>query len=161
MRPSKIWQAICTDRNEAGAIIGSFEAWLLLRGMRTLPLRISQMSRSAYKIASHLDKKSSVLEVFYPGLSKDPGHQLAAKQMSGGYGGLLSILVKGGKKDALAICGRLKLFHRATSLGGVESLVEHRHTIESAIPDNLLRLSIGIENVDDLIADLDQAIDQE
>ncbi len=153
-----IWQAIAADRAGAGAILGTFEAWLLLRGMRTLPLRVQRMSETALAIAENLQHHPAVELVCYPGLSNYPGHDVAVRQMSGGFGGLLSICVKGNKADALAACGRLRLFKRATSLGGVESLAEHRHSVESAIPDNLIRLSVGIESVDELIADLDQAL---
>ena len=152
-----LWQAVADDRKMAGAVLGPFEAWLLVRGMRTLPLRVERMSANAQKIAEFLLAHVAVNDVFYPGLPSHDGHAIAAKQMTGGFGGLLSVLVKG---DALAVAGKLKLFHRATSLGGVESLVEHRYTIEphTGIPENLLRLSVGIEAADDLIADLDQAL---
>jgi len=151
-----IWQLIQADRQEAGALLGSFEAWLLIRGMRTLPLRMERMSYSALKIAHFLQSHMRVEDVLYPGLA--PQKILVEKQMQGGFGCLLSFLIKGDGDEALAICGRLKLFHRATSLGGVESLVEHRHSIEQAIPQNLIRLSVGIENCDELIADLQQAL---
>ena len=152
------WEMIKIDRQGAGAVMGSFEAWLLIRGMRTLPLRVERMSESALQIAKFLDQHPNVENVLYPGLPSDPGHALATAQMTGGFGGLLSVQVKGGGDAALAAIGKLSLFKRATSLGGVESLVEHRHTIEDTVPKNLLRLSVGIENPVDLIADLDQAI---
>jgi cystathionine gamma-synthase len=156
------WQMIRDDRNEAGAVIGPMEAWLLARGMRTLPLRMREMSRNAMTLAEFLADHPQVEQVMYPGLPDHPGHALAAQQMSGGYGGLLSFVVKGGAGAALKAAGRLELFHRATSLGGVESLVEHRHTIEphTGIPEGLLRLSVGIEDVEDLGADLGQALGQ-
>jgi len=156
------WQMIRDDRNEAGAVIGPMEAWLLARGMRTLPLRMREMSRNAMTLAEFLADHPQVEQVMYPGLPDHPGHALAAQQMSGGYGGLLSFVVKGGAEAALKAAGRLQLFHRATSLGGVESLVEHRHTIEphTGIPEGLLRLSVGIEDVEDLGADLGQALGQ-
>ncbi|SFG23710.1 trans-sulfuration enzyme family protein [Sulfitobacter dubius] len=156
------WQMIRDDRNEAGAVIGPMEAWLLARGMRTLPLRMREMSRNAMTLAEFLADHPQVEQVMYPGLPDHPGHALAAQQMSGGFGGLLSFVVKGGAEAALKAAGRLQLFHRATSLGGVESLVEHRHTIEphTGIPEGLLRLSVGIEDVDDLGADLGQALGQ-
>ena len=155
---SDMWQLMKTDRQGAGAILGSFEAWLLIRGMRTLPLRVERMSESALKIAKYLEGHAHVEAVLYPGLPTNPGHEIACRQMSGGFGSLLSILVKGDRTTALKAIGRLNLFKRATSLGGVESLVEHRHTIEDTVPDTLLRLSVGIERADDLIADLDQAL---
>ena len=156
------WQMIRDDRNEAGAVIGPMEAWLLARGMRTLPLRVREMSRNAMTLAEFLADHPQVEQVMYPGLPDHPGHALAAQQMSGGYGGLLSFVVKGGAGAALKAAGRLQLFHRATSLGGVESLVEHRHTIEphTGIPEGMLRLSVGIEDVEDLGADLGQALGQ-
>lgn len=156
------WQMIRDDRNEAGAVIGPMEAWLLARGMRTLPLRMREMSRNAMALAEFLSDHPQVEQVMYPGLPDHPGHALAAQQMHGGYGGLLSFVVKGGAEAALKAAGRLQLFHRATSLGGVESLVEHRHTIEphTGIPEGLLRLSVGIEDVEDLGADLGQALGQ-
>jgi len=155
-----IWQAIKADRHDAGAVIGPFEAWLLIRGMRTLPLRVERMSQNAQALAEHLFGHTAVEDVFYPGLPHHMGHAVAAKQMHGGFGSLLSVLVKGGAEDALAVVGKLQLFLRATSLGGVESLVEHRHTIEphTGIPENLIRVSVGIEDIGDLIADWDQAL---
>lgn len=157
-----VWEAIRSDRSDAGAVMGPFEAWLLLRGLRTLPLRVERMSENAMRIAEHLADHPAVENVFYPGLETHQGHQIAKRQMQGGYGGLLSVLVKGDKENALRVAGRLELFLRATSLGGVESLVEHRFSVEShtGLPENLLRLSVGIEDVGDLIADLDQALGQ-
>ncbi len=155
-----LWLAIREDRQTAGAVLGPFEAWLLLRGIRTLPLRVERSSRSALAIAEWLVADPRVTSVFYPGLPTHPGHDVARRQMEGGFGCLLSFLVKGDRDAALAVVGRLQLFHRATSLGGVESLVEHRHTIEphTGIPPTLIRVSVGIEDPADLIADLDQAL---
>ena len=155
---SERWQMIKMDRHDAGAVMGSFEAWLLIRGMRTMPLRVERMSQNALAVAEYLAAHPSVDGVLYPGLASDPGHVLARKQMSGGFGSLLSVIISGGGDAALKVNGKLSVFKRATSLGGVESLVEHRHTIEADVPDNLLRLSVGIEAVDDLIADLEQAL---
>lgn len=154
------WQAIAIDRHDAGAVIGSFEAWLLIRSIRTLPLRVERMSQNAQAMAEFLQSHDAVAQVFYPGLPDFEGHSVAKRQMAGGFGSLLSFCVKGGAVEALRVAGRLNLFHRATSLGGVESLVEHRHTIEphTGIPESLLRLSIGIEDVQDLRADLEQAL---
>ena len=159
---SAIWQAIRMDRDMAGAVLGPFEAWLLLRGMRTLPLRVERMSSNAQKLAEYLSDHPAVEAVLYPGLPTHVGHALAVEQMKGGFGPLLSFVVKGEAKAALAAVARLKLFHRATSLGGVESLVEHRHTIEphTGIPEGLLRLSVGIEDAGDLTEDLGQALGQ-
>jgi cystathionine gamma-synthase len=155
-----LWQEIATDRHDAGATIGPFESWLLLRGMRTLPLRVERMCENAMKVARFLQGHPKVTDVYYPGLESHPGHEVAKQQMAGGYGFLLSFLVAGDQQDALRVAGALNLFHRATSIGGVESLVEHRYTIEphTGIPETLLRISIGIEDADDLIADLAQAL---
>lgn len=157
-----IWQAILQDRNTAGAVLDPQAAWLLLRGMRTLPLRMAQMSKTTQALAEFLSDHPQVESVLYPGLPSHPGHALAARQMPNGFGGLMSFVVKGGAEAALRAAGRLQLFHRATSLGGVESLVEHRHTIEphTGIPEGLLRVSIGIEDAGDLRDDLAQALGQ-
>lgn len=155
------WEAVHETRAEAGAIPGSFEAWLLQRGMRTLFLRVKHASQSALAIAQHFEQHDGLEAVLYPGLESHPGHEIAKKQMSGGFGGMLSLRVKGGAKGALNVARKCRVFIRATSLGGVESLVEHRYSIEgkrSPIPEDLLRLSIGLESVDDLIADLAQAL---
>jgi len=157
-----LWDHILAERAGAGAVIGPFEAWLLIRGIRTLPLRVANMCQNAEKIADFLKDHPAVEEVFYPGLPGFPGYQIAAEQMTGGFGFLMSVRIKGDAANALNVAGRLNLFHRATSLGGVESLVEHRHTIEpdTGVPENLLRLSIGIEDAGDLIDDLGQALGQ-
>lgn len=157
-----MWQAIVLDRNTAGAVLDPQAAWLLLRGMRTLPLRMAQMSKTAMALAEFLTDHPQVENVLYPGLQDHPGHAIAARQMPKGFGGLMSFVVKGGAEAALRAAGRLQLFHRATSLGGVESLVEHRHTIEphTGIPQGLLRVSIGIEDAGDLQDDLAQALGQ-
>ena len=160
-QPDARWAAIRADRHDAGALLGSFEAWLLLRGLRTLALRVERSSHSALVIARFLEAHPKVERVLYPGLASHPRHAIAARQMSGGFGGLLSFLVKGDAEHALAVAGRLRLILRATSLGGVESLIEHRFTIEgpaTGVPPNLLRLSVGIEDPDDLLADLAQAL---
>jgi cystathionine gamma-synthase len=160
-RDDALWQRVSRLRWANGGVLGGFEAWLLLRGLRTLVLRVRQASRSAQAIAEHCLGHPAVAHVLYPGLGNDPGHAIARRQMSGGFGGMLSLRVRGGGEAALAVAGRLQLFARATSLGGVESLVEHRATIEgpdSPVPADLLRLSVGIEAVGDLIADLDRAL---
>lgn len=156
-----LWQAICAERAGAGAVPGSFESWLLLRGMRTLFVRVDAAMKNAMAIAEYLQAHPAIQAVLYPGLSGHPGHDIATKQMKGGYGSLLSFLVNGDVDTTLAVAGRLQLITSATSLGGVETLIEHRHSLEpeeNAIPENLLRLSVGIEYVDDLINDLDQAL---
>lgn len=157
----ELWAAIREVRADGGAILGSFEAWLLQRGMRTLFLRVRAASRSAQAIAEHFSGHPGLEAVLYPGLKSHTGHDIARQQMQGGYGGMLSLRVKGGAQAALAMVGRCKVFIRATSLGGVESLIEHRYSIEgpsSPIPPDLIRLSIGIEATADLIADLEQAL---
>ncbi len=161
-REDELWERICEVRTEAGAILGSFEAWLLQRGMRTLFLRVRQACASALALAEHFEGHANVEAVIYPGLTSHPGHEVARRQMHGGFGGMLSIQVKGGAEGALNVVKRCKVFTRATSLGGVESLIEHRYSIEgknSPIPRDWLRLSIGIESVDDLIVDLEQALE--
>ena len=155
------WAEICEIRTLVGGIMGPFEAWLLLRGMRTLSLRCERAFASAQKIAQHFETHPKLQRVLYPGLESHPGHNLAAKQMFGGFGGMLSFLVDGDAAMAKKMIAKLKIFIAATSLGGVESLVEHRLSVEgpeSLVPENLIRISIGIENVDDLIGDLEQAL---
>ncbi|GAA0782127.1 aminotransferase class V-fold PLP-dependent enzyme [Roseibium denhamense] len=158
---SEAWAFLTEERKLGGAVMGSFEAWLLLRGLRTLSLRVERMNTNTQKLAEHLKGHAAIAEVLYPGLESHSQHTLAKSMMTGGFGSLMSIRIKGGRKVAMRTVGALDLFQRATSLGGVESLVEHRQTIEgdaSGIPDDLLRLSIGIEHISDLIADLDQAL---
>lgn len=155
------WLRIRKARNLGGAVLGPFEAWLLQRGLRTLFLRVRTAAGNAEKIANFLDAHPAVVEVLYPGLPGNAGHEVAARQMQGGFGAMLSVRIAGGESRARAVAGRLKLFRQATSLGAVESLVEHRASVEGAgtlVPDDLLRLSIGIEYADDLIADLMQAL---
>jgi cystathionine gamma-synthase len=149
-------------RGVLGGILGAFEAALLLRGLRTLHVRVRQQSASALAVAQHLATHPAVARVLYPGLRSHPGHVVAARQMQGGFGGMLSIRVRGGEAAAVSAAGKLRVWKRATSLGGVESLVEHRSSMEgpaSRCPCDLLRLSVGLEHVDDLIADLEQALD--
>jgi cystathionine gamma-synthase len=161
-RTDERWAAIRAERHDAGALLGPFEAWLLLRGLRTLALRVRQACANALVIARFLEAHPKVERVLYPGLPSHPQHALALRQMAGRCGGLLSFQVRGDAAAALAVAGRLRLIARATSLGGTESLIEHRFTIEGAAtgaPPNLLRLAVGIEDEDDLIADLAQALD--
>lgn len=160
-RHDAFWERVCKERGESGAIPGPFEAWLLQRGMRTLFVRVQRASSNALNIAQHFEHHAAITAVLYPGLPGAEGHAVACKQMQNGFGAMLSIRINGGRAQAIKVAGRLNVFTRATSLGGVESLVEHRASIEGAdspVPDDLLRLSIGIENVDDLIADLEQAL---
>ena len=159
----ELWERVTHDRGYRGAVLGPFEAWLLLRGMRTLFLRVSHSAASAQRSAEWLTTHPAVSEVFYPGLPTHPGHALAARQMSGGFGMLVSFRLRGGAAAAKTVAGGLRLFKNATSLGGVESLVEHRAPVEgpgTRVPDDLLRLSIGIETVEDLLVDLERALAQ-
>ena len=160
-REDELWERIGQIRLQGGAILGSFEAWLLQRGMRTLFLRVRKASESALAIARHFEGHPALKAVLYPGLPSHPGHDIASRQMNGGFGGMLSLRVEGDAQRALDIVKRCRVFTRATSLGGVESLIEHRYSIEgerSPIPADLVRLSVGIESVDDLIADLEHAL---
>ena len=158
---SALWQRIRAIRAQIGGTLGSFESWLLLRGMRTLHLRVAAASRSALRIAQHFERHPLVAEVLYPGLPGAHGHAVAARQMEGGFGGMLSIRAKGGEAAAIAVAAHTELWKRATSLGGTESLIEHRASVEGAgtpAPPDLLRLSVGIEDTGDLIRDLEQAL---
>ena len=155
------WENIRSVRLHAGAVLGTLEAWLLQRSLRTLFIRVRKASDSAMIIAEHFEGHPKVKSVLYPGLPSHPGHDVAKRQMDGGFGGMLSLRIEGDAQAALHIVKRCEVFTRATSLGGVESLIEHRYSIEGAnspIPQDLLRLSIGLEAVEDLIADLDQAL---
>ena len=158
-----MWGHIAQNRQVAGNIIGAFEAWMLMRSLRTLPIRVERMCENARLFAHHFEAHDAVEAVWYPGLPSHPQADCVLRQMPGGGGYLMSILIKGDRRSALNVIASLNLFHRATSLGGVESLVEHRHTIEphTGIPENLLRISIGIEDIDDLIADFEQALVQD
>jgi len=145
---------------EGGAVPSPFDCWLILRGMRTLPWRMRAHSENALKVAEFLARHRKVARVHYPGLRSHPGHEIAARQMSL-FGGMLSLEVKEGYDAAMSVVAKTKIFIRATSLGGVESLIEHRASIEgpgTTSPEGLLRLSIGLENADDLIEDLDHAL---
>lgn len=160
-RQDAFWARIKLVQSQNGGVLGPFEAWLLQRGLRTLFPRVLWQSASALTLAERLAALPGVAEVLYPGLPRFAGHDLAKRQMQGGFGGMLSIRVRGGKDAAVATAARVTVWKRATSLGGVESLIEHRASIEgstSPIPDDLLRLSVGIEAVDDLYDDLKQAI---
>ena len=155
------WKRLKAIRHDMGAVLGSFEAWLLLRGMRTLFVRVPAACRSAERIAEHFARHPKIAAVLYPGLPSAQGHAVAAREMSGGFGGMLSLRVKAGEAAAVAVAARVQLWKRATSLGGVESLIEHRASVEgptSPVPGDLLRLSVGLEDAGDLIADLEQAL---
>ena len=161
IREDEFWTRIKRVRATLGQILGPFEAFLLLRGLRTLDLRVRAMSAAAMTVAQHFTTDPRVLEVLYLGLPDHAGHAVAARQMTGGFGGMLSIRVRAGEAVAIRTAANVKLWKRATSLGGVESLIEHRASIEgpgTPCPSDLLRLSVGIETVGDLIADLEQAL---
>jgi cystathionine gamma-synthase len=151
----KSWQSL------AGAVLAPFDCWLLRRSIATLALRVRAQCRTALALARFLDSHAAIERVYYPGLPQHPGHAIAAAQMPGGFGAVLSVCVAGGSEAAFDTASRTRLFRRATSLGGVESLIEHRASIEgpaSGTPQNLLRLSIGVEDSEDLIDDLAQAL---
>jgi cystathionine gamma-synthase len=155
------WQRIKTIRKMQGGILGPFEAYLLMRGLRTLHLRAERQARTAMDLATRLSAQPTVARVLYPGLPQHPGHDIAARQMKDGFGFMLSIQVTGGETAAIATAAKVELFKRATSLGGVESLIEHRASIEgpgSPCPADLLRLSCGIEDADDLFSDLETCL---
>ena len=165
---SEHWQRVRKVRAQLGGTLGSFESWLLLRGLRTLHLRVRAACASARHIAEHFQGHPLVAEVLYPGLPSCHGHEVAKLQMRGGFGGMLSIRARGtagqgnsGGAAAIAVAAQTRIWKRATSLGGTESLIEHRASVEGAgspAPLDLLRLSVGIEDVGDLIADLEQAL---
>jgi cystathionine gamma-synthase len=168
-KDSEFFQRIRAIQYSGGAVPSPFDCWLILRGMRTLPWRMRAHSENAMKIAEFLAQHRKVARVHYPGLRSHPGHEIARRQMSIRstnaheklFGGMLSFEVKDGRDAAMSVAAKTKIFTRATSLGGVESLIEHRASIEGAgttSPEGLLRLSIGLENADDLIEDLDQAL---
>jgi cystathionine gamma-synthase len=145
----------------AGAVPSPFDCWLLNRSLATFPLRFTLQCANAATIATHLVSHAKVEKVFYPGLESHVNHDIAKKQMKNGFGSIISILIKGGRTEAMQFAGKLSVFKHATSLGGVESLIEHRRSIEGShpvSPDNLIRISVGIEYVDDLIADINQAL---
>jgi len=155
------WDKLVGIRRSLGAILGAFEAYLLTRGLRTLHLRAAAQARGAMTLAERLSRHPSVARILYPGLPQHPGHDVAARQMQDGFGYMLSIQVTGGERAAVATAARVALWKRATSLGGVESLIEHRASVEgpgTPCPPDLLRLSTGIEDPDDLYADLDAAL---
>lgn len=153
---------IRTAQTIGGAIPAPFDCWLLLRSIRTLPYRVRAHTANAQQVAERLQRHPGVEAVHYPGLPGHPGHAVAARQMQL-FGGMISIQVRGGAEEALAVTRGVQIFTRATSLGGVESLIEHRFSVEGAAsvaPPNLLRISVGLEHPDDLIADLEQALDR-
>ncbi|KIF76424.1 cystathionine gamma-synthase [Streptomyces sp. 150FB] len=163
---TELGEELAFHQNAMGAIAGPFDAWLVLRGIKTLAVRMDRHSENATRIAEMLERHPRVSKVLYPGLPDHPGHEVAAKQMKA-FGGMISFLVgEGGEKEAVAVCDRAELFTLGESLGGVESLIEHPGLMTHAsvagsaleVPANLVRLSVGIESADDLMADLKQAL---
>jgi cystathionine gamma-synthase len=160
-KETEFFQRVRAIQYSGGAVPSPFDCWLILRGMRTLPWRMRAHSENGMKVAEFLAQHRRVARVHYPGLRSHPGYEIARRQMSI-FGGMLSFQVKDGGEAAMSVAAKTKIFTRATSLGGVESLIEHRASIEgpgTTSPENLLRLSIGLENADDLIEDLDQALE--
>lgn len=160
-RADAFWERLVAIRSGGGAILGPFEAYLLLRGMRTLHLRAAAQAQGAARLAERLTAHPQVEQVLYPGLPDHPGHEVARRQMADGFGSMLSIRVRDGEPAAIATAARVGLWKRATSLGGVESLIEHRASVEgpdTPCPADLLRLSTGLEDPDDLFRDLDGAL---
>jgi cystathionine gamma-synthase len=160
-RADAYWARLKGSRAQLGTILGQTEAWLLMRGMRTLFPRVNWVCRSAETLAERFAAHPMIEQVLYPGLPSFAGHAIAKRQMRAGFGGMLSVRVKGGERAAIATAARVELWKRATSLGGVESLIEHRASIEgpgTPCPTDLLRLSVGVEDADDLYRDLDQAM---
>ncbi|MCW2695220.1 MAG: metB [Modestobacter sp.] len=162
---AELGELLAYHQNAMGAVNGPFDAWLVLRGIKTLGVRMDRHGQNAARIAEWLLEHPAVGDVLYPGLPQHRNHEIAAKQMSG-FGGMLSFRLRGGEEAALRVCGRAELFTLAESLGGVESLIEHPHRMTHAsaagspleVPADLVRLSVGIEDIDDLISDLDQAL---
>ncbi|MCS0634560.1 cystathionine gamma-synthase [Streptomyces sp. LP05-1] len=158
-------EELAFHQNAMGAVAGPFDSWIVLRGIKTLAVRMDRHSQNAARIAEMLSAHPKVTQVLYPGLPEHPGHEVAAKQMKD-FGGMVSFRVAGGEEAAVAVCDRAKLFTLGESLGGVESLIEHPGRMTHAsvagslleVPGDLVRLSVGIENVDDLLADLRQAL---
>ncbi|WP_407555169.1 PLP-dependent aspartate aminotransferase family protein [Streptomyces sp. Pv4-95] len=158
-----LWERLRLHRRLTGPILGPWETYLLMRGIRTLYPRMRQISATAMEVAEHFAEHPMVSRVAYPGLPTDPGHEVASRQMTGGYSGMLSLHVAGPWQRSLRAAEHCELFIRATSLGGVESLIEHRYTFEgpdSTSPKDMLRLSIGLESPTDLVADLEQALER-
>jgi len=161
LNDAKLAQKIKDIQVLSGAVPSPFDCWLIGRGIQTLHLRVSKQSENAMKLAKFLNKHSKIDQVNYPGLESHLNHELAKKQQLDGFGAMLSVLIKGNEENAFEISTKLNYFTTATSLGGVESLVEHRKSVEgrdSTTPDNLIRISVGVEHIDDLIADWEQAL---
>jgi cystathionine gamma-synthase len=157
---NEFWEKIRNIQQVGGAVPSPFDCFLLVRSIKTLAYRMRGHCSNGMALALHLEKHSAIETVYYPGLTTHPQHDIAKKQMTG-FGGMLSVLVKGDADEARKVVNKVKLFAQATSLGGVESLIEHRASVEgpdTKTPQNLIRISVGLEHIDDLIADLDQAL---
>jgi cystathionine gamma-synthase len=161
----ELGQELLFHQNAMGAVAGPFDSWLVLRGIKTLGVRMDRHNSNAAAIVDYLVGHPGVARVLYPGLPEHPGHEIAARQMSG-FGGMISFTLRGGEETAVKVCGLLELFTLGESLGGVESLVEHPGRMTHAsvanspleVPGDLVRLSVGIEDIADLLADLAQAL---
>lgn len=156
----EVFQRIRAVQTIGGGVPSPFDCWLTLRGIRTLPWRVRAHSDNAMALATWLAEQRGIERVHYPGLPSHEGHDVARRQMSA-FGGMLSVQVRGGREEAMAVAGRLEIFTRATSLGGTESLIEHRASVEgpgTRAPDNLLRVAVGLEHVEDLISDFRRAL---
>ncbi|MFB7940018.1 cystathionine gamma-synthase [Streptomyces sp. NPDC127049] len=162
---AELGEELAYHQNAMGAVAGPFDSWIVLRGIKTLAVRMDRHSENATKVADFLTRHPKVTQVLYPGLAEHPGHEIAAKQMRS-FGGMISFRVEGGEEAAVGVCNRAKLFTLGESLGGVESLIEHPGRMTHAsvagsaleVPADLVRLSVGIENADDLIADLRESL---
>ncbi len=160
-RDSELSRAVGRRLHLAGATLAPFSAWLVLRGLRSLPARMAMHCANARKVAGFLAGRPEIARVNYPGLASHPGHEIAARQMRD-FGGMLSVQLRDGREAALALASKVRIFTNATSLGGCESLIEHRASVEGprpSSPPDLLRISVGLEDADDLVADLGQALD--
>ncbi len=160
-RDSELWSRLRAMRGQLGNALGAFDAWLLMRGMRTLDIRVRNQAKTAAILAERLIGHHEIAEVLYPGLAEHPGHATALRQMRGGFGGMFSIRIRKGERAAIAVAASVNLWKRATSFGGIESLIEHRASIEgdgSPCPGDLLRFSAGLEDADELYLDLMQAL---
>ena len=162
-KANKVWESLYNIRKLQGTVLNSQDAFLLIRGLRTLFLRVEKNSQNAMLLAKHFESHNYVETVLYPGLESHPNHKTAKSQTNGQYGGMLSIVVKGSEADAINVVRNCKVFYPATSLGGVESLIEHRKTVSGKdfpVDERLIRISVGIEDPLDLINDLEQALEK-
>ena len=162
-KANKVWESLYNIRKLQGTVLNSQDAFLLIRGLRTLFLRVEKNSQNAMILAKHFESHNYVETVLYPGLETHPNHKIAKNQTNGQYGGMLSIIIAGSEADAINVVRNCKVFYPATSLGGVESLIEHRKTVSGEdfpVDEKLIRISVGIEDPLDLINDLEQALEK-